>query len=176
MASDILCPSQARHCSWLLFPSERMIFGSVLLLLLLFVLDTNPFFALEAWWRTLILSYHPVVLLCLLPVNYDHAPRPIRMTQSLIKMIEIFCRLSIILRQSRLLPTPCGSSRFLLLYSAQCEDIESYFGDVGSVSEIDLGSVIRVDCPGNDEGGPLEEILIAEGTSLTIKSNEDYVR
>lgn len=60
--------------------------------------------------------------------------------------------------------------------SAQCEDIENYFGDVGSVSEIDLGSVIRVDCPGNDEGGPLEEILITEGTSLTIKSNEDYVR
>ncbi|CAM9381243.1 unnamed protein product [Ascophyllum nodosum] len=60
--------------------------------------------------------------------------------------------------------------------SAACEDIESYFGDVGSVSEIDLGSVIRVDCPANDEGGPLEEILIASGTSLTIKSTQDYVR
>ena len=63
-----------------------------------------------------------------------------------------------------------------MLRSAVCEDVETFFGDVGSVSEIDLGSVIRVDCPANDEGGPLEEILIASGTSLTIKSTQDFVR
>ena len=44
------------------------------------------------------------------------------------------------------------------------------------MSEIDLGDVIRVDCPANDEGGMLEEILIESGKTLTIKSTQDFVR
>eukprot|EP00904_Undaria_pinnatifida_P009443 jgi/Undpi1/5629/HiC_scaffold_2.g00904.m1 len=59
---------------------------------------------------------------------------------------------------------------------SECDDIDKYFGDVSSVSEIDLGTVIRVDCPANDEGGDLEEVLIESGKTLTIKSTQDFVR
>lgn len=62
------------------------------------------------------------------------------------------------------------------MFRSECDDIDAYFGDVNSVSEIDLGDVIRVDCPANDEGGPLEEVLIESGKTLTIKSNQDFVR
>eukprot|EP00904_Undaria_pinnatifida_P009446 jgi/Undpi1/5631/HiC_scaffold_2.g00906.m1 len=59
---------------------------------------------------------------------------------------------------------------------SECDDVDEYFGDVSSVSEIDLGTVIRVDCPANDDGGYLEEILIESGKTLTIKSTQDFVR
>ncbi|CAM9295269.1 unnamed protein product [Scytosiphon promiscuus] len=60
--------------------------------------------------------------------------------------------------------------------SQQCDDIDNYFGDVGSVSEIDLGSVIRVDCPSNDDAEELPFITIESGKTLTVKSSESFVR
>ena len=63
-----------------------------------------------------------------------------------------------------------------ILFRSECDDVDEYFGDVSSVSEIDLGTVIRVDCPANDDGGYLEEILIESGKTLTIKSTQDFVR
>lgn len=76
---------------------------------------------------------------------------------------------------------PTVSLHFPLLsyvFRSQCDDIDRYFRDVNSVSEIDLGSVIRVNCPENDgyRNIMLEEILIESGKTLTIKSTQDYVR
>lgn len=71
---------------------------------------------------------------------------------------------------------PLFLSSFVRLLRSECDDIVAYFGDVNSVSEIDLGDVTTVECPANDEGGMLDEILIQSGKSLTIKSSRDYVR
>ncbi|CAM9518404.1 unnamed protein product, partial [Hapterophycus canaliculatus] len=60
--------------------------------------------------------------------------------------------------------------------SQQCDDIDKYFGNVGSVAEIDLGSVIRVDCPSNDDAEELPFITIESGKTLTVKSEESFVR
>lgn len=53
--------------------------------------------------------------------------------------------------------------------------MEKYFGGVSSVSEINL-DVIRVDCPANEDGEPLEEVIIESGKTLTITTTRDYVR
>ena len=74
------------------------------------------------------------------------------------------------------LPAVFVSSSRLVLVRSECDDIDQYFADVNSVSEIDLGDVTSVECPANDEGGMLEEVLIESGKTLTIKSTQDYVR
>lgn len=60
--------------------------------------------------------------------------------------------------------------------SQECDDIDAYFGDVNSVTEIDLGSIIRVDCPSNDDAEELPYITIESGKTLTVKSEESFVR
>lgn len=62
-----------------------------------------------------------------------------------------------------------------LVRSQQCDDIDEYFGNVGSVTEIDLGSVIRVDCSSNNRGEELPVIIIESGKTLTVKSSESFV-
>ncbi|CAM9593958.1 unnamed protein product, partial [Ectocarpus sp. 8 AP-2014] len=60
--------------------------------------------------------------------------------------------------------------------SQECDDIDAYFGDVSSVTEIDLGTIIRVDCPSNDDAEELPYITIESGKTLTVKSEESFVR
>ncbi|CAB1109311.1 unnamed protein product [Ectocarpus sp. CCAP 1310/34] len=60
--------------------------------------------------------------------------------------------------------------------SQECDDIDAYFGDVSSVTEIDLGTIIRVDCPSTDDGEELPYITIESGKTLAVKSEESFVR
>ncbi|CAM9381103.1 unnamed protein product [Ascophyllum nodosum] len=63
-----------------------------------------------------------------------------------------------------------------VLYArSACDDVDLYFGNVSSVSEISL-DVIRIDCPALTDGEELEEIVIESGTNLTITTTRDYVR
>lgn len=61
-------------------------------------------------------------------------------------------------------------------HRSECFDFDEYFGDVSSVSEVDVSPVVRVDCPANDEGEMLQEVLIESGKTLTIKSTRGFAR
>lgn len=43
------------------------------------------------------------------------------------------------------------------------------------MSEINLG-VTSIECPANDDGEALEEVMIESGQTLTITTTRDYVR
>lgn len=52
----------------------------------------------------------------------------------------------------------------------ECDDLDLYFANVATSSEIDLNGVTSVDCPENVDGEVISEVLIESGNTLTIKS------
>lgn len=53
---------------------------------------------------------------------------------------------------------------------AQCDDLDLYFADVATESEIDLNGVTSLMCPDNADGEVISEVFVESGKTLTIKS------
>ncbi|CAN0078316.1 unnamed protein product [Pylaiella littoralis] len=74
---------------------------------------------------------------------------------------------------ARLSSSARGSSSSAGIY---CEDIDTYFADLSTASEIDLGTVTSIECPANEDRALQSEILVESGKTVTIKSAEPTVR
>lgn len=53
-----------------------------------------------------------------------------------------------------------------------CDDVDLYFADVSTSSEIDLEGVASLNCPENVDGEVIAGVTVESGRTLTIKSSE----